>query len=259
MIIRRQRLYLQKDYSIISDIKSSGVKRTYRKAVGRFRRKTADKINKSIEEDLKKAAEDSFYKNSVPGIINPSAEKDLVEGSNKAVALKLGNTAVNVKNKDAKKLDFDVFKEEFGEEEAKRLKSGIDAGKDLIIYPENGELSALAHEIGHSNTKNKILRKLTKSSETVPGINRTAAKAKDTEKGLLVGAKRYIRTRSLLAEERLANKEGLRLLKKSGIGETGLEDAETRYKLSESNYKHTSDAYSKIPVANKIQIPSRRK
>lgn len=44
-------LYKQKEYNIVSDIKYSGLKRTYKKILGKQRVKIAEKIDRSILKD----------------------------------------------------------------------------------------------------------------------------------------------------------------------------------------------------------------
>lgn len=59
MIILKRQLYSyiepeQREYNIISDLYHSGIKRTYKKNVGRIRRKVGDKLNKLKEETKSK-------------------------------------------------------------------------------------------------------------------------------------------------------------------------------------------------------------
>ncbi len=72
MIIQRQRYY-----SLGSDLKYSGLRRTINKYIGKARRKAGDKLEESIRKDLRKGAETSRKYKSTPSIFNQEIEKDL--------------------------------------------------------------------------------------------------------------------------------------------------------------------------------------
>lgn len=132
-------------------------------------------------------------------------------------------------------------------------------GKDIVLHPSNGDVSSLAHEIGHSKTKNPVLRKLTKVEDTERKMAQSLINGVDEASTVGESVDRLVRSRSLLAEEKRANKSGLRLLKSAGLPEKDLKKAKEGYKLAENNYRHSSNAYFKKPLLNKIRIKRKEK
>lgn len=250
MIILRQR-----NYSLGSDLKYSGITRTIKKYIGRGRRNLGNKLYKSIDKDLEKASEASHLYKSLPKVSNPEIEKKLIqdaEKSGKVGVIKFGDESTNLPHSAARTIDNNAFRALANDRRADKLKEIVDSGKDLIVYADNAGIGELAHEIGHANTKNSVLRKISKIEETGESFKNLGNKRVDTTKGFKESAKRFIKSRSVLAEEKLANKEGLRLLKKSGAKKNELDFIKDQYKASEKDYKHTANAYYKIPAANKI-------
>lgn len=135
------------------------------------------------------------------------------------------------------------------------IKKNLSNGSNLVILSNNSGIGELAHEIGHSSRKS-ILSNLTKDAPQ--GFN-NIANGRDNSIGVKEGIKRLIKGKALVKEERLANKKGISELKRAGIDDKDLKAIKDKYRLSEQGYENTSNAYYKSPIANKIQIPSRRK
>lgn len=58
MIVKRKHVVQEeKDYSLISDLRHSGIKRTGKKYIGRTRVKIANALQKSIDKDIKRGIE----------------------------------------------------------------------------------------------------------------------------------------------------------------------------------------------------------
>lgn len=258
MIILRQRYY-----SLGSDLKYSGLGRTIKKYIGRARRRVGDKLDESIQKDIdiaRKAADNIKFSSPIR---SKEVEKKLISKAEKgkAVVIDYGGKNLTYPYEEIKDIPLKDVDSAFKGDVADKVKDAIKNKKDLIYHPKGSGVGSFAHEIGHTRTKNMILRKISKASKTMPGMINSIKinKDPDTERGLLNGAKRFIRSRSILAEEKLANKSGLRLLRKSGLSKNELDRVKEQYASGEVNYKHSSNAYYKSPILNSIQIPSRLK
>lgn len=138
MIILRQ-----KNYNIIGDIKHSGIKRTFKKRIGRARIKLAGRIDKSIKKDLdkKKAAENEGTKLSMELHKIPETT----------------NLANTEKEKLSKKYNINIKNAE-GENDL-----GLSSNNKNLIIPNPISLGELKHEEGHlrnSIGKNGIIKKV---------------------------------------------------------------------------------------------------
>ena len=70
--------------------------------------------------------------------------------------------------------------------------------------------------------------------------------------------KNYIKGSLREAEEKNANKNALKILKKNGFNKNEIEEAKDIFRNNQSTYRHDKNIRSKIPIMNKIQVPSKR-
>lgn len=276
MIILRQ-----KQFGLIKDIKSSGLKRTMKRNIGRLRNKIANSLTEKYIDEPTKIANDKFIKFELQNdkLTNPIIEKRMLREANKRNARVLSG----IQDLPA---DFDLSRKEIRDQlhkigkdsremdsffdnsnSGKRLDNKINnilknkKIKHVISYSPGTDVTGLAHEIGHvdnSMSKNPIKRLINKVSGD-PNLREEFSNVSfDNRSGIRTGIKRYLKGRALIKEESNASKKGLDLLKKSGITKEEFNIAKKDLDNALNTYKTAGNNYYRIPLINKIQIPSRR-
>lgn len=266
MIILRQ-----KEYNLVSDIEHSGIKRALRKNIGRVRVRLANKVDKSIENDLinkriseKKGLQLSNSLHKIPETIN-LAETEIKNLPKIGVSTdtRPGNFTTSVIN------DYST-----------------------ITVPQDISLGELNHELGHiknhSGDNGKLAKLINKKGQT-PENNRALTildytgeepgiAAKQGRKSILArvdpeileevnkyfesaklsdSSKRYLQGKMLVQDEKNASKWSLKRIKNELSPEVFNLEKE-RQRVANDSYRYAVQASSKIPIRNKIQIPSRR-
>lgn len=262
MIILRQ-----KNYNIISDIRYSGIKRTLRKNVGRARRKMAGNIDKSIERDL----------------IN----KRVAENKGKELSKELHR--ISETTDPAKKKLEEISKSGKIEVRYDPLGPNLSPNGKSLGVPENVSLGELGHELGHLKNSNgsngkvfKLINNIGQSKKSLDEL-KIIDSIKDypiiaTKRGrslisnsnirentnkffesdnLTESAKRFIRGRLLVQDEKNASKWALKRIKNK-LSPKVYKLEKNRQKAANDTYKHAIKVSSKIPLRNKIQIPSKK-
>ena len=266
MIILRQ-----KEYNLISDIEHSGIKRALRKKIGRVRVKLANKVDKSIENDL---------------INKRMSEKKGLQLSN---SLHRTPETTNLADAKIKKSPVDGVNIEVNPNY-----SIPEVANDYskITVPQDISLGELNHELGHiknhSGDNGRLAKLINKKGQT-PEYNRTLTildyageepgiAAKQGRKSILArvdpdileevnkyfesaklsdSSKRYIRGKMLVQDEKNASKWSLKRIKNELSPEV-FDLEKERQRVANDSYRYAVQASSKIPIRNKIQIPSRR-
>lgn len=274
----------QKQFGLISDISHSGIKRALKKQIGRSRKKVAELIDDSINKDLQHnvnvakdfiAGQESLKPNKFKDRAFKRIKKKL-EADGKTQVIEGGNDYYyNPHPQDISK----VFRDALG------IK---DSTEKLIMTSDPKNVVALGHEAEHLahdlGKRGKIKKKISdlvvspkeygKFSATV-NINSPFGSKRIRQKGMYIpvmkemdaalsetgfrkGAKRFVKGKLRLVEERNATKGGIKTAKEAGLKGADLENEIAVQNLGTKTYEPVASAYWKIPIRNRIQIPSRR-
>lgn len=154
MIIKRK----QKDYSLVSDLYHSGIKRTGKKYIGRTRVKIANALQKSIEKnELEKAKTIRDIRR--PRKVNPDIKSKLTERANKEFdTAVVSGDRTEITSREGYLDRFGIYRQ--------AAKNEIGNHKSVISLGSGSQNNlALAHELGHisnndltSETKSVIRR-----------------------------------------------------------------------------------------------------
>ena len=266
MIILRQ-----KEYNLISDIEHSGIKRALRKNIGRVRVKLANKIDKSIEDDLINKRKSEKKGLQLSNSLHRTPETtDLAE--------------IGIENLPKIGVSADVRPGNFT--------PSVINNYETILAPKKISLGELNHELGHIRNhkgENGRLAKLINERGQTPENNRALLildyigeepqiATKQGRKSILAGvdpgvlgevnryfesaklsdsSKRYIQGKMLIQDEKNASKWSLKSIK-NRLSPEVFDLEKERQRVANDSYRHAVQASSKIPIRNKIQIPSRR-
>lgn len=248
----------------------SGIKQVLKKNIDKVRMKLADKIDASIEQDLinKINAENKGWKLSnelheIPETTNlAELEINQIEPIEKIKVIRSsGNPELDIKNKRLTLPDpvsLGEVKHEIGHLKNSRGENGVRAKR---IY-EQGQSERNLRELGmidylseSPNVGKREIRDLelrNASPETVEKVDEFFNSAK-----LLDAYDRFRRGRILLQDEKNATKWAINDIKNQLSPEV-LKLEKERQGAGNNSYKHSILASSKIPIRNKIQIPSKR-
>ena len=286
MIILKRMYYSeieQKEFNVISDIYHSGLKRTYKKQVGKIRRNIGDKLAQKYRdigakgsklgrktEKLKK--EDPLRGN------REIAEKLVKEAKDNNIGVfedNLANSALNIKGSDhiiypsseAREAADSVLRNPFlselmGNEEKELYRS---VKNDNALINLRGKIEdnpgILAHEIGHhKNFNNPITRFIkninNKLSDYRPKSNsqKDIDKAEKKSRSVLNKAMRRIVDP---IEETNANRNAVKLLKSDGATKEQIDYFNKLNKEALKTHKNTRNLELVSSLIKKIQIPSR--
>ena len=265
--IYRWKWYEERSYSILSDVYHSGLKRTYKKNVGRLRRKVGDRLSKSIWKDINTAATSLENLDKINQGFRPETNNNL-----RQVAKRRGIGVVVepslVKNEgymsSTENLISTLTQDRANHTDLiNRLKNDSKSGisNQVIIGEEN--VPVIAHEIGHAISKSKNPKRFNRSqvardiiSEpkgeilfgsriSLLGNNKRRNILKKAWKGGILSARAY-------PEELRANKYGLKLIKKSGATKEEIDTAKNIYNYNKNFYK-TDWIYPKEILREGIQ------
>ena len=255
----------QREYGIVSELHHSGAKRVYKKYVGRARKKLAQKIQDSMDLDEMKRQEAMSKFMVGERVNNPELEKKMIKEAEKRGAKVFDKDIDGIGGsytfdaKTAKKTGI------ANEEELGNVKYGI-------VHPKGKGAEVLGHEVGHVDNaesgkkKWDILGKIKKKINKVANDPMTRGEMNiatyyennDGAVGLKEGAKRFLKKKAIDIEEGNASRKSLKFLKDSGASKDEIKIAERNLKLAGDTYKYGDKKYYKVPIMNKIQIPSRR-
>lgn len=270
MIIVRQRYYSnlgleQRNYNIVSDIRHSGIRRAYKKQVGRARKKIAGKIDKSIKKDLikKENLENNGWKASIDIKRNP-IEQDLVKESlknlrkSKDIVLKEGNLGNSRKENILfiPKNRITSLGELYHEIGHLKISSGKNGKLKKIISDKGQSQENLRDLIMIDSFGNLKTKKLRESNIKDPEILKTANNFFESS-SILDSINRLTRGSFLIRDEKNASRLGLKQIKKK-LPKNIWKKEKNRQKLANKSYMKSVSISSKIPIRNKVQIPSRR-
>lgn len=260
--------YQQREYGVFQDLKHSGLNRTYKKYIGRARKKVANKILEGIKKDIDASnlAGNNITYNPELHKINKKLRNNLVKEANKRNIRVLGtnldpwegrgNYFFSKESAERNNL-VENLKYQRNVRTGKKAENALKKSDHVIFHPTNSHTVGLAHEMGHvenATGKNKFRRWINKKSQKI----REKLLDGQNKKGILESIKKKIDNSILLQEERNATKKGLKLFKKSGANKEEMKDAKKFLKLGEESYKKASSADAKLPIYNWIQIPSKR-
>lgn len=257
----------QREFGILSDVVRSGVKRSYKKYVGRARRSIGNKLKDSINKDLKdkRSAVNSFRNRDI--VFDENVERKLIkESKNKYNSRTLGFPLGGDKSKNlvlkSKDIPKDLKVSDFPEDQIRVASKMINSSKKnnyIIFHPSKSGTDSLAHEIGHIQNENKGLfnRSISKLSSSIKMDQKPLNDIKN-DKGFRKGLGNLIKGKIRIQEEKNASKNAIRLLKNSGMKENDINKSRRNLDTALNTYIHDSNIRYKVPLMNRIQIPSRR-
>lgn len=280
MIIQRQ--VYQKEFGIVSDIYHSGVKRAWKKGIGRARKSIANKIESSAEKDIDKLSNVVIPKyQSLSSVQNKGVERSILKGihnnggrtiSSNTIAgqdamiradnklrtsLKSSEDRINDLRKSYPNFNFKSEGRTLN-----KLKNASNKNKYLVSYTGEG-VEGLAHEAGHGSNylgENGFLKKIISnldSSKRFGVRGELAVGTRTTGKGLKGISKELIGGKLMKMEEKNATKSGLKKLKESGATKEELNAAKEKLKAAGETYNMARKARLKQALANTINIPSK--
>lgn len=284
----------QREYGLVSDLYHSGLKRTWKKNVGRGRKRLAKEIDDSMWKDLKKAKEsgDKFRSADRPikdeklhEAFRKEAEKQNARVLDRELDLEsMGLSDFATPNKQLKE-NIDNLKQQFPisifrPKGVRKLLGGFEKSfkekKHFIATSKNSGVGEAFHELGHIINENRNPKKWydipgkIKRAITNRGAGASARKSsdelirqgkieklEDNSTSIKEAWKRFKDAKAIQAEEKLATREALKKLKENGATKEQLKHVKKYLGYAGGTYGATDIMY-KSPIKNKVQIPSRR-
>lgn len=142
----------------------------------------------------------------------------------------------------------------------KRIRSTAKENRKVVFHHPDSGNEDLAHELGHIKNEDKSrLSRYTNSSKVRGELDKSRKELEDNsavekERGLIVGARRWIKGKLVEHEESKASKRGLELMKEVGVSKEELKKAEDKLmNKSLGTYKEANKIYYKSPIARKLK------
>lgn len=235
----RRYILEEKDYSIISDLHHSGIKRTYQKSIGRIRRKLGDQISKSIQKDVitNRKLENNLRKTQSSA--NPVSEK-----TKKELDKRIGESGTYIsESKSARQPSMSY---------SKSYKTNVIE----IPADQTVDYGDLTHEFGHVLNQIENPKRTSRAIEANKSLSRrtesimTAKRGENlnlTSEGTSIGED-IINYHRAKREEASATRKGLRTLKKLGATKEEIGSAKTRL----DGFGKTYDSY-KLPYKHRLR------
>jgi len=255
--IYKWRWYEERSYSILSDVYHSGLKRTYKKNVGRLRRNISTKLSESILKDITKNEEGmEVLRTRRPILKLSNHRRELEKAAHKRKAITVKDPSLFAGNAKTQEIDIEKL--------PNRYKNKI---KTAISYSPQASAETVAHEIGHAQTSNTpilrkfqqrslkdrtelkpviVIRNLTTHGTNPEGIGYEYPNNQLKERGIKRTIGNFLKSKRIIAEERLANRNGLSILKKDlnidkptikRIKNQYRKDTDASYKLNDITWK----------------------
>lgn len=258
----------QRQYGLLGDLRHSGVRRSYKKYVGRVRRGIGDLL-----EEKKIAADEKLknINNKIYGVVKEGGPEEVLDPNASRMIIK--NNAKRNKTRVMKSnhnnSSFLVSSDEVSDElldnigihnpnQVKKVKNAAKTNKSLIFLGRNRKsVDDLAHEMGHA--KNSVSKNpITKAIHSLSGDKRYLDSS-DTDKGLYQIARHASKNKLVEMEEAKASKNAIKMMKDAGVKGEQLDKAKKNLNLYLDSYKATSKS-DNLKIAHRtIQIPSRVK
>lgn len=280
-------------FGVVSDLIHSGAKRTYRKYVGRGRKKLAGKVLESMKRDAGALQLTSMEFDNMQKTTNSALRGKLYKkghelgahtrnlnpsyfGQGTSFNVPISNISGDIGNKET----IDAIRFWGGNKEAdkfgkvakkfdrRRISGNLKNSETLVVHQNNAGDAILAHELGHIGNRKEgsSLAKKIKNHDLTSGIREKAKYvdpsnptqnyvAKPTIKEAI---KNKVDGLVMRAEESNASKRGLGYMKKAGYSKEDLSQAKKLLNKAGETYKHGEHLISKAPLYEKLQIPSRR-
>ena len=262
----------QREYNIISDLYHSGAKRTYKKHVGKIRRKLGDKLtelyDKKTDKHRLRLDESHEADKLVPK--NPElVDKLEKEASKRNITVFNNNSLTNAgtefnfgktdrsyiftPSEGNKRLARNILNnKQYKTELQKKIYEDIDNNKSLINISSKSDNNTgmLSHEIGHNMNEDGFITK------RIRKYNSKLASNYKKNPNLITAIKRRITDP---IEESNATNNGLKLLKRLGASKEEIKAVSNAGKAANRTHMvgRSRDLYKEL--INKVQIPSRRK
>lgn len=263
MIIKRKHVVsTEKDYSLISDLYHSGVKRTGQKYIGKARVKIANALQKSIDKDrakIRKADEIIINAHSAkPEITNklirsgkekfntrvlstsnlqiPDVTGSFITDSTKAAKVVEGSLA-NPSIKESKKRGW-------------RKIANTKGKNDLLVFLGEGKdgIMSLPHELGH--VENSVLS----GGESKKKAEAALRTIENNDTGLSAFIKKSKAGLVDIKEEKSATKNGLRMLREVGVGKNDLKIAKKEGKAGIDSHRFYNKAKGKSALRDSLEL-----
>lgn len=259
----------QRQYGLLgnigSDIKRSGIKRSYKRYVGRARTNLAKSLRPKVDEAIKnrKSAERLSIGVGEDGyreVMNPKASNKIIRNNAKrldARVMKSNSSASSMRK--SSEIDDQVLKSE-GITNPRNVRKVMNATKKnrhiVMLSPGYSKSTdTLAHELGHvqnANSKNPIVKVIHEVSGRNKRIN-------PEDRGIGNIIKNSISHKLRINEEARASRNAMKMLKNAGATEEQLKQNERNLNLALNTYKTAAKEDRIKLIRNTIQIPSRVK
>lgn len=244
------------------------------KSLGKLRDKTIHKITKSTVDDIN-ARNDILGDHLIKRLkFSDSTRKGVYQearnNNSRISSMVLNDQPATVSNSN---LDIEKIKRSdlLPNRKKKKLIKTVLKNKigDQILIPKGTKVDVIAHELGHiqiKNSKNPILKNLDKRARKVEPNSAERLEAITINNGpgnhKRYGIKKLIRDiideGTIIENERLASKKGLRVLKRAGATKEELKQAKRNYKLALDTYKRRGKANVKVTLRNTLQHPDKK-
>ena len=239
--------------------------------IGRMRRNLAKKIQESMDNDLNKAIKAGSIVTDTRRAVKSSRNIDKVVGK---AAQKANASIKNItplgdsipKRGQNFTIDFNKLDKEQIDQltSEKKLRNAYRRGKTAVISPKRGGgIEYRAHEVGHAmrvgskNPITKLVRKYAFNPNTREVLNINSGD-QGSKRGIKEAIKGYLKGSMVVAEEKAASKNALKLLKKGGMSKEDLLRSKNNLDMSLITYKKGRSRLWKSPLRELVEIPSRR-
>lgn len=242
--------------------------------VGRFIDKlSGGRISKYLEKSIEKdrelrdlAKENNKFNRS--SIIDKNVENNLIKEARKK-KIKVVNTNLNpifgnkiIDTKDVNDDYYNSFRELIGSKKVKLLKDSSKDNDYQILHPVKSGTDILAKNISDLDNAipgpgiKKFLRNnVSRGSRDKKNVDEflDSLYDNDNSSGIVKGISRYFKGSPVAKNELNSTKNGLKLLKKSGMNKEDLEKATQNFKYNDDIYKYGSKVFYKTPLLNSMK------
>ena len=266
----------QREYSRLSNIKQlvkrHGVKRTYKKLVGEKRKSIAEKVARSMRNDVARNIKANRSLNRMPIVTDQAFHDKVIQEANKRrigisheniFAKLIGHKGGNFIEYNLKPIKQRLRKFKAVENPKNNLQEAIQQiqtnDKMINLNTKRGENSHIAlHEVGHDEAKKKLISGIVAYTSKFFKKRFKRPLFKNKMKGGLISfGKDYVGKKLIVKNEQNAWKEGSKIADKLSVTPEKRSVAKVAENLAVETYRSTGDAKMKESIYKAVQIPSR--
>lgn len=257
----------QKNYGLLGDLRHSGLKRSYKKYVGRARRSIGNKIGKKVNNSINELDKSIKLSMGIPlnessfrEVMNPKVSRNIIKENARKYNVRVArsnNPSISELSK-ASEVNEELLRERHEMKDPRQIRkvmNAVKSGNDIVFLGKSYGRSSdtIAHEIGHAknyHSKNPITRSIHKVTSDMHG-------PLNNDKGLYQMARHAVKNKALVKEESNASKNAIKMMKKAGASKEEIRQGKINLGLALDTYKNTEKLDNINMIYKSVQIPSR--